>query len=98
MKKIMMMAVAAFMATVSANAQFEKGTWSLQPKLGGGVSTVTNAANVTFDGNKELKKEATGANLIGVEAEYQFAKKFSVAAGLNYTSQGLAGKTSTMVL
>ena len=28
MKKIIMMAVAAFMAT-AANAQFEKGTWSL---------------------------------------------------------------------
>jgi hypothetical protein len=88
MKKIIMMAVAAFMATVSANAQFEKGTWSLQPILGVGASTITNAANLNLSGNKELDKRATSAYLIGVEGEYQFADKFSVAAGVNYTSQG----------
>jgi hypothetical protein len=89
MKKLVMMAVAAFMATVSANAQFEKGTWSLQPFVGGGVATVTNAGDLSLNGYK-LEKKATMAYLTGVEAEYQFADKFSVAAGLNYTSQGCA--------
>jgi hypothetical protein len=42
MKKTIMMVVAAVMATVSANAQFEKGTWSLQPFVGGVISSVTN--------------------------------------------------------
>ena len=88
MKKIIMMAVAAFMATVSANAQFEKGTWSLQPMLGGGVSTVINAKGLYIGNSKELSKKSSAASLIGVEAEYQFADKFSIAAGLNYTSQG----------
>ena len=86
MKKFIMMAVAAFMAT-AANAQFEKGTWSLQPYVGGGISTITNAGDIYYNGYK-LDKESTMTYLTGVEAEYQFADKFSVAAGLNYTSQG----------
>ena len=91
MKKIIMMAVAAFMAT-AANAQFEKGTWSLQPFLGGGFSTITNAGDLTLGGNKTLDKKTTSVYIIGGEAEYQFAKKFSVAAGINYTTQGCGWK------
>ena len=85
-----MMAVAAFMATVSANAQFEKGTWSLQPYTGGVVSSITNAGSYDLDDGTELKKKMTVGYIIGGEAEYQFAKKFSVAAGVNFTSQGCA--------
>ena len=84
------MAVAAFMATVSANAQFEKGTWSLQPYTGGVVSSITNAGSYDLDDGTELKKKMTVGYIIGGEAEYQFAKKFSVAAGVNFTSQGCA--------
>ena len=89
MKKIIMMAVAAFMAT-AANAQFEKGTWSLQPFLGGGLSTITNAGDLTFGNNQTLDKKANAVSIIGGEAEYQFAERFSAAAGINYTSQGCA--------
>ena len=56
MKKIMMMAVAAFLATVSANAQFEKGTWSLQPYAGGVVSSVTNVDNFDIGDGVELER------------------------------------------
>jgi len=91
MKKIIMMAVAAFMAT-AANAQFEKGTWSLQPYVGGVISSMTNAGSFDIDDGIELKKRMRVGYIIGGEAEYQFAKKFSVAAGLNYTSQGCGWK------
>ena len=89
MKKIVMMAVAAFMATVSANAQFEKGTWSLQPYMGGVISSITNVDNYKTD-DVELKKKMTVGYIIGGEAEYQIAKKFSVAGGVNFTTQGCA--------
>ena len=92
MKKIMMMAVAALMATVSANAQFEKGTWSLQPYVGGVVSSVTNVGNFDLGDGVELKKKMTVGYIFGAEAEYQFANKFSLAAGINYTSQGCGWK------
>jgi hypothetical protein len=86
------MVVAAFMATVSANAQFEKGTWSLQPYMGGVISSVTNVDNFDLDDGIELKKRMSVGYIIGGEAEYQFANKFSVAAGVNYTSQGCGWK------
>lgn len=89
MKKIIMIAVAVLMATVSANAQFKKGTWSIQPMVGNGMASVTNAGDLQIGAASKLDSEATGASLIGAEAEYQFADKFSAAAGLNYTSQGV---------
>jgi hypothetical protein len=91
MKKIIMMAVAAFMAT-TASAQFEKGTWSLQPFLGGSISSITNVGSFDIDDGIELKKRTRVGYIIGGEAEYQFAKKFSVAAGINYTTQGCGWK------
>ena len=90
MKKIMMMAVAALMTAVSANAQCKKGTWSLQPYMGSVVSSVTNADNFDLDDGTSLKKKMSVGCIIGGEAEYQFADRFSVAAGVNYTSQGCA--------
>ena len=86
MKKIMMMVVAAFMATANANAQFDEGVISLQPMLGVGVSTFTNADKINKD------NQMTGAALLGVEFEYQMTDKFSLAAGLNYTLQGMGYK------
>ena len=86
-----MMAVAAIMAT-TASAQFEKGTWSLQPFLGGSISSITNVGSFDIDDGIELKKRMRVGYIIGGEAEYQFAKKFSVAAGINYTTQGCGWK------
>lgn len=86
MKKLFLMAAVAMMATVNANAQFAEGTWSIQPMIGGGISTVTNADKINKDA------EMTGAALLGVELEYQLAEKFSLAAGLNYTQQGFGIK------
>ena len=91
MKKLMMIA-ALLVATVSANAQFEAGTFSLQPKIGGVISKVSNmpdikiptAAGVSLDADKSFYAGA----LIGVEAEYQLADMFSLAAGLNFAMQG----------
>lgn len=89
MKKILMMVVAAMMATVNANAQFEQGTWSLQPMIGGGAATLTNADDVYLDlGNTKIDNQMTAAGLTGIELEYQFAEKMSVAAGLNLSIQG----------
>ncbi len=91
MKKLMMIA-AMMVAAVSANAQFEPGTWSIQPKIGGTLSKVSNMPNFHFGkiGNTNLdidKSVYTGA-LIGAEFEYQVAQPFSVAAGLNFSMQG----------
>ena len=91
MKKFFMMA-ALMVVAVSANAQFEPGTFSIQPKLGANISWLSNTPNMALDnlGNKkiELDKSPIAGALVGVEAEYQLANMFSLAAGLNFSMQG----------
>jgi opacity protein-like surface antigen len=88
MKKIMMIA-AMVMATVSANAQFEPGTFSLQPKLGVTASWLSNMPKLTVGtANTTLDKVPAVGALIGAEAEYQLTNMFSIAAGVGYSMQG----------
>jgi len=92
MKKMMMIA-AMMVATLSANAQFEPGTFSIQPKLGGTISWLSNMPKLsgisTLSGkNVELDKAPIAGVVIGAEAEYQLSNMFSLAAGLNYSMQG----------
>lgn len=87
MKKLMMIA-AMMVAAVSANAQFEPGTWSIQPKIGGTLSKVSNMPKLPIGYNVDLDKSVYTGALIGAEFEYQIAKPFSLAAGLNYSMQG----------
>ena len=81
--------IAAFMvAAVSANAQFEPGTFSIQPKVGGIVSKVSNMPKIPLETNVNLDRSFYAGALIGAEFEYQVAQPFSLAAGLNFAMQG----------
>jgi hypothetical protein len=95
MKK-MMMIVAMMAATVTASAQFEAGTFSLQPKLGATGSMLSNMPNLDTAGAGGVyltsDKTATGGFIIGGEAEYQLTNVFSLAAGVNYAQQGSGWK------
>ena len=83
-------------AAVSANAQFEPGTFSIQPKIGGNISWLSNTPNLPLgdvdDREIELKKSPIVGALIGAEAEYQLTNMFSLAAGLNFAMQGSGWK------
>ena len=93
MKKLMMIA-AMMVADVSVNAQFEPGTFSIQPKLGGVGAMLSNMPDLNLgtvaSNNVSLDKTAVGGGIIGVEAEYQLTDMFSVAAGASYSMQGSA--------
>ena len=95
MKKLFILA-AMMVAAVSANAQFEPGTFSIQPKIGGNISWLSNTPNLPLgdvNGRQiELKKSPIIGALIGAEAEYQLANMFSLAAGLNFSMQGSGWK------
>ena len=80
MKKIMMIA-ALMVATVSAKAQFEPGTFSLQPKAGFVLSSVSG------DGSK-FKPGFTA----GLEGQYQINNWFGLSAGLHYAAEGAKSK------
>ena len=76
MKKIMMIA-AMMVATVAAKAQFEPGTFSLQPKVG------FNLASITAD---DTKYKAGFA--VGLEGQYQMNNWFGLSAAVMYQQQG----------
>lgn len=78
------MIMAAFMvAAVTANAQGEVGSLTIQPKIGMNLATMTK-----MDDTKILVGMAGG-----IEAEYVVANKFSVALGALYSKQGCAFDT-----
>lgn len=84
MKKLMI-AAALMAATVSANAQAEVGTFTLQPKVGLTLTTITSAEN----------KQMYPGLMAGVEGEYQITPLISVAAGLVYEQQGTSFSDNT---
>ena len=77
MKKMMMIA-AMMVATLSANAQNEVGQWTLMPKAGINISTITG------DGPQKSKVGFVG----GAEFEVGLAEKFGLDFGLLYSMEG----------
>jgi len=88
MKKIFMMAVMA-VAALTANAQNEVGQFTLMPKAGINISTIT--------GDILYEKKSKVGFVGGVEAEYGVAENFGIAFGVLYSMEGAkakAGKAS----
>ena len=83
MKKMMMIA-AMMVATLTASAQHEVGTLTLQPKVGMNVATMTK-----LDDSKARVGLAVGA-----EFEYQFADIVSLSAGALYSMEGAKSNLS----
>ena len=83
MKKIMMIA-AMMIATMSASAQNEVGQFTLQPKVGMNLAKITDSSQNGNDGTFKIDFAA------GIEAEYGIAEKFSLAAGVLYSRQGVS--------
>ena len=95
MKKIFMMAVMA-VAALSANAQNEVGQFSLMPKAGINISTVTGDADYKTLGASYSKKSKVGF-VGGVEAEYGVAKNFGITAGVLYSMEGAKVKGDIVI-
>ena len=80
MKKMMMIA-AMMVATVAAKAQFEPGTFTLQPKVGVTLATISSD-NTKF-------KFGMAA---GIEGQYQLNNWFGLSAAVMYSQQGAKAK------
>lgn len=87
MKKILLTAV-VMLASVASYAQQAVGTFTLQPKIGMNVASLTKC-----DGCDPCIGLAAG-----VEAEYQATDIFSVSAGLIYSMQGNKAKEEGVTL
>lgn len=84
MKKVLLLVVAAMMATVSASAQHEEGDNVVQPRVGITMSDLTNV------NDSKMKVNVT----YGVEFEHFINDEFSLAGGLLFTNQGTKGSVS----
>lgn len=80
MKKMMMIA-AMMVATVAAKAQFEPGTFTLQPKVGVTLATISS------DDSKFKFGMAAG-----IEGQYQLNNWFGLSAAVMYSQQGAKAK------
>lgn len=78
MKKIILLAIAAMMATTSVKAQHSEGETTIQPRIGVSLSTLTG------DDDPKMKVNLT----YGVDFEYFATEQFSVGAGVLFTNQG----------
>lgn len=76
MKKMILMA-AVLLSSIAAFAQAPAGTFTLQPKVGVNVSTLTNL-------NADSKTGFVG----GLEGQYQVDDLFGLSLGINYSQQG----------
>lgn len=95
MKKVIVIA-AMIVATLSANAQAEPGSLTIQPHIGGSAGMISNANATVLDKTSiNLEKDANAGAVAGVELEYQVNKWLGVAAGVNYMEAGTAWKDVT---
>ena len=85
MKKIMVVAT-ALLLSVCANAQNAVGGWSLQPKVGINIATMTNDDDA---------KTRIGL-VAGAELEFQASSLLSISAGALYSQQGADAKEQGM--
>ncbi len=77
MKKIFLV-LAIMMASISAFAQHEPGSLTIQPRIGFSAGD--------FNNTKDTK--ARVGMVVGPEFEYTLANRFSLAMGINYSQQG----------
>ncbi len=91
MKKIFVVAT-MMMAAISASAQYEPGTFSVQPRVGFTASTMSNMEklDIPIDGYYGVNLDTWPAVglIVGADVEYQLSPLVSLSAGLNWAQTG----------
>ena len=77
--KRMILAAALMIAASGARAQSNVGSWSIQPKAGLNIATMTDSDGA----DPRFGLDA------GAEAEYQVSERVSLSTGLLYSQQGI---------
>ena len=85
MKKFIMLA-SMMLACITGFAQMQPGVFSITPKLGLNVATMSNSANA----NSRI------AFVAGVDFQYQINRQFSFALGTIYSQQGISDDPWTL--
>ena len=86
-------------ATLTANAQYDAGTWSLNLRYGFSGAAFTNTPDIEIASALgshspivlpagSLKSSATGGHTIGLELEKQLTNRFSISSGIDWLCAG----------
>ena len=92
--KRLFFAIALLVTTLSANAQYDPGKWSMQIKYGLGASMFTGMENPPLSTGK-VDSEPKFSKLWGLEFEYQISKKLGIDLGLLRSWEGGGWKDFT---
>lgn len=91
MKKFFVMAM-MMMAAITASAQYEPGTFSIQPRLGFTASMMSNMEKLDIPiagfGDVNLDTWPAVGLFVGADMEYQLSPLVSLSAGLNWAQTG----------
>ena len=91
MKKLFIVAT-MMMAVMTASAQYEPGTFSVQPRVGFTASMMSNMENINVPidglGNVKLDTQPAVGFIVGADMEYQLSPLVSLSAGLNWAQAG----------
>lgn len=83
------MIAAMMVAALNVSAQYEPGTFSVQPRVGVTASQFTNMPAISMsNGGGKLDSQPTAGFIAGADAEYQLNNWLSLSAGLNLAMQG----------
>lgn len=75
--------------------QLEKGTYSIQPKLGLNIATLDSYTHQVDTRNPDGSTAPRYSVLFSIEAEYQFCTKTGIVLGIQYSMQGQRESFST---
>ena len=98
MKKIILLAT-MMVAAMTASAQYDAGTWSLNFRYGFSGGAFTNTPDLQIESALgtysplvlpagTLKSSATGGHAVGVELEKQLTNRFSLSSGVDWLWAG----------
>ncbi|MBQ7471243.1 MAG: PorT family protein [Prevotella sp.] len=100
MKKIFLMAVMS-VAVLSANAQarFDEGTITIQPRIGATGAQMTHTPKLQIQGMPgSIDKEPVGGFFIGADAEYYLTDRIGLSAGINFAQAGSGWKDTDILM
>lgn len=87
MKKYLLMMMLAI-ASMTAKAQSEAGTWSIIPRLGVSLANLTDNKYVIDDAGEKINSNYKAGMSAGADVEYQLTDMWSLSLGGYYSMQG----------
>lgn len=98
MKRMFLMAaMSVVVLAASAQARFEPGTITIQPRLGVTAAEMTHTPKLEIpDMHGSIDSEPTAGFFIGADVEYYLTDRIGLSAGLNFSQAGTGWKDTDL--